>query len=117
MKQAAAAMVLLAAALAVPGPASALPKGLPYRVTADRATRYVMDCKFRAIRVVGMARINQYRVQDQGTTHGNLPSDNARCVLTKVAGPGTVVLTLTKAGKSRSIAAARVGEPVKMTVL
>jgi hypothetical protein len=87
------------------------------RQAAEQSAQYVLDCKFRAIRVVGAARINQYRVQYRGPTHGNLPSDNARCVLTKVSGPGAVVLTLTKAGKSRSIATARVGEPVKMTVL
>jgi hypothetical protein len=104
-------------ALALAGPACALPRGLPYRVAAAGDAQYVLDCKFRAIRVVGAARINQYRVQYRGPTHGNLPSDNARCVLTKVAGPGAVVLTLTKNGKSRSISAARVGEPVKMTVL
>jgi hypothetical protein len=104
-------------ALALAGPACALPKGLPYRVAAQHSTQYVLDCKFRAVRVVGAARINQYRVEYRGPTQGNLPSDNARCVLTKVAGPGAVVLTLTKNGRSRSVAAQRVGEIARMTVL
>lgn len=84
---------------------------------AERGASYVLDCKFRAIRVLGAARINQYRVQYRGPTQGNLPSDNARCVLTKVSGPGAVTFTLVKNGQSRSVTAARAGTPVKLTVL
>jgi hypothetical protein len=116
MKRGLAAAVLGSAALAG-GSAMALPRGLPYTLRADRQASYVMDCKFRAIRVIGSARINQYRVQYRGPTHGNLPSDNARCVLTKVSGPGAVVLTLTKNGHSRSVRAAQAGAPVQLTVL
>jgi len=111
---------LALAALATAGPACALPgipNGMPYAIAAQPTASYTLTCKFRAVRVWGRGLINQYYVSDHGTTRGNLPSDNARCTLTKTAGPGAVVLTLTKNGKTRTVAAARTGAPVKVTVL
>lgn len=114
----AAAAVALAGAL--PGPASALPgipDGMPYRITADRGASWTLVCKFRAIRVWGQGLINQYTAAERGSSRGNLPSDNARCILTKTSGPGAVVLTLTKGKVVRTATAARAGAPVKLSVL
>lgn len=107
-------------ALAMAGPAcavSGIPDGMPYAIAAQRATSYTLVCKFRAVRVWGRALINQYYVSDKGPTHGHLPSDNARCTLTKTAGPGAVVLALIKNGQARTVAAVQTGAPVKVTVL
>lgn len=107
-------------ALATAGPARALsgiPNGMPYAIAAQPTASYTLVCKFRAVRVWGRALINQYYVSDKGPTHGHLPSDNARCTLTKTAGPGAVVLALIKNGKARTVAAAQTGAPVKVTVL
>ena len=118
----AATAVVLAGALsgALSGPAAALPgipEGMPYRVTADRDASWTLVCKFRAIRVWGQGLINQYTAAERGPSRGNLPSDNARCILTKTSGPGAVVLTLTKGKVARTATAARAGAPVKLSVL
>lgn len=110
------ATALLAAGLS--GPAMAAPSydGLPYRIAAERGASYQMTCKFRAIRVYGQLRGNQYRILEKGPSRGNLPSDNARCVLVKLSGPGEVVLTIVKQ-TPRVARAVQPNQPVKLTVL
>jgi hypothetical protein len=118
MMRRAALIATIAAALA--GPATALPgipEGMPYRITADRGASWTLTCKFRAIRVWGRGLINQYSASERGPSHGALPSDNARCILTKTAGPGAVVLTLTKGKVVRTATALRAGASVKVSVL
>ncbi|HYE43220.1 MAG TPA: hypothetical protein VEA15_07480 [Caulobacteraceae bacterium] len=111
------ALLAALAATAIAAPATAQPAttGLPYRIEAERGAEYRLVCKFRAIRTWGRMLANQYKVRDKGPSRGRLPSDNARCVLTKLGGRGAVVLTIVKGGV-RTARAETPGQPVKLTV-
>jgi hypothetical protein len=111
------ALLAAVAASACSAPAGAQPtyRGLPYRIDAERGAEYRLVCKFRAIRTWGRMLANQYKVRDKGPSRGRLPSDNARCALTKLGGRGAVVLTVMK-DRPYVIRAETPGQPVKMEV-
>ena len=113
------ALLVLALALSAPAvsvPAAPANTGLEYSISADRGALYMLDCKFRAIRRYGRGLVNNYRVRDKGPTRGRLPSDNGRCVITKLSGPGVVTLTVIK-GKPHVVRAVQAGQPARLTVL
>jgi hypothetical protein len=69
---------------------------IPYQVSAAKDASYVLDCKFRKFKETNGLIVNALTIQGKGPKAGNLPTDNARCVLTKTAGSGAVTVVLTK---------------------
>ncbi|MBC6980238.1 hypothetical protein [Caulobacter sp. 17J80-11] len=107
----------LTGAALVAGAASAdAPKpGMPYKVTASKDTFYALHCKFPATKVDGIMS-NSVSVKTKGPNAGTIPAPSgARCSLTKLAGAGPVVLTITKGG-AKSVTAENVGQEMKLTV-
>jgi hypothetical protein len=93
-----AAAVLTAGLTAGVASAAGLEPGrpIPYQVTAAKDASYVLDCKFRKFKETNGAIVNGLTIQGKGPKAGSLPTDNARCVLTKTAGSGAVTVVLTK---------------------
>jgi len=89
--------------------------GMPFKVTAAKDAAYTLKCKFPATKVNGITS-NSLAVNTKGPHAGTIPAPTgARCSLTKLAGAGPVVLTITKGG-ARTVTAATVGQEMKLTV-
>lgn len=99
--------MLALAACAEPPPAEPVANtdGLPYRVAAEADAVYELRCRFRAVKIEGGNVANSLDLSGTGPQSGGFPSDNARCVLKQTAGPGPVVLTITKNGAHTATAA------------
>jgi hypothetical protein len=109
----AAAAVLTASAAHAAGMAPGKP--IPYQVSAGNDAAYVLDCKFRKFKETNGAIVNSLTITGKGPKAGALPTDNARCVLSKTAGAGPVTVVLVKGQKFTATAAAP-GQPANVQI-
>lgn len=109
----AASAFLAAAAVAAPAPAEAAAQ-LPFSIQAPRDAVYDLRCRFRAVRIDNLL-VNNINLSGRGPRTGRLPTDNARCTLKHLRGPGPVSLTVTK-GKPQTVRVAGPGQQQMLAV-
>ena len=98
--------------------APAMAANLPMSITADKDVSFELLCKIQSYKDARTGGIfNRYGVHTNGSYAETIPSPNADCALTKMAGKGPVTMRIVRFGKKPFVVtASAVGQKVEVSV-
>lgn len=90
-------------------------EGMFFHVAAPQGASWSLDCRFRPVTVRG-ATYNTFQLSGQGGQGGRLPSNDARCTLTKTGGSGPIGLAIVRDGQPHAAGTNSTTEPARVNL-